>query len=96
MEAGEVSYLSKAVRMGWVCAGYFCCITNHPKLIGIKQKCFIMFMESVGQHNEREYGEWLFFSSTTSGALAGVTPMAKVWNHLEASSVMSGAWSGMT
>ena len=51
---GEVSYLSKAVRMGWVCAGYFCCITNHPKLTGIKQKCFIMFMESVGQHNERE------------------------------------------
>lgn len=41
-------------------------------------------------------GEWLFFSSTTSGTLAGVTPMAKVWNHLEASSVMSGAWSGMT
>jgi len=50
-----------------------------------------MFMESVGQHNEKAQWGWIFFNFAMSGALAGVTLMTKVWNQLEASSVMFGA-----
>ena len=54
-----------------------------------------MFMESVGQHNEKAQWAWIFFSFAVSGALAGVPLMTKVWNQLEASSVMFGAPSWM-
>ena len=44
---------------------------------------------------KKHSGGGFFFNFAMSGALAGVTLMTKVWNQLEASSVMFGAPSWM-